>query len=201
LSGGLNLSCNNSSEKSCGSTLSGYGSFMVTDGKMPKLGSLEYLLRAGNLFKGGLLNLSVNGMMDLVSPLKTGSFDTIRGNFAISNGVAKEVQIFSKGKDLSLFLTGAYDLVNQNADMMVLGRLSRKVSTMLGPLGNFSLNTLFNIIPRISSADMQNSFIISEINKIPGIEISNNEFRFFAVEIKGDINGDDYVQSFRWVEE
>ena len=36
---------------------------------MPKLGSLEYLLKAGNLIKGGITNLSINSVIDIISAL------------------------------------------------------------------------------------------------------------------------------------
>ena len=35
-----------------------------------KLGSLEYLLKAGNLITGGITGLSINGIIDLITPLK-----------------------------------------------------------------------------------------------------------------------------------
>ena len=33
----------------------------------------------------------------------------------------------------------------------------------------------------------------------PGTEISNKAYRKFVAEIKGNINGDNYVTSFRWI--
>ena len=68
---------------------------------------------------------------------------------------------------------------------------------MFGPLGNLSLNTLFNAIPGIDLSG--NTKILSKINKIPGIELSNKAYRKFIAEIKGNINGDNYVTSFRWI--
>ena len=78
--------------------------------------------------------------------------------------------------------------------MNVYGQLSRKVSTVLGTAGNISLNTLFNKIPGVSTSQF-----INEINKIPGIDLSNKSNRKFIVEILGDINGDDFVKSFKWL--
>lgn len=73
--GGFKLHCTGDSQEDCFKTLSGDGIFKIADGKMPKLGSLEYLLKAGNLLKGGFTGLSINSLIDLITPLKTGDFD------------------------------------------------------------------------------------------------------------------------------
>ena len=84
-----------------------------------------------------------------------------------------------------------------NADMEVFGMLSKKISTMFGPIGNLSLNTLFNAIPGVDLS--KNTEILDKINKIPGIELSGKAYRRFIAEIKGNINGEDYVTSFKWI--
>lgn len=197
LTGHIELSCNATDDKTRLSTLSGFGTFNVTNGKMPKLGSLEYLLKAGNLIKGGITGLSMNGIIDIVTPMKTGEFSSIKGNIRIKDGVAKTVEINTNGKNLNLYMIGSVNLCNQIADMHVFGQLSKKASTILGAAGNISLNTLFNKIPGVSLD--KNSPLINDINKIPGIELSNKSTRKFMVEILGDINGDDFVKSFKWI--
>ena len=167
---------------------------------MPKLGSLEYLLKAGNLLKGGLTGLSINGIIDFITPLKTGHFESIKGGIEINNGIADKIQILSTSKDLSIYITGDYNFSNYFANMYVFGRLSKNISTLLGPIGNVSLNTLFNAIPGVDLSEPSNEKLLNLINKIPMLELSNKAYRVFAAEIIGDINGEDYVKSFRWVE-
>jgi len=200
LTGEVYLFCNGKSHKSCMETLSGRGGFTVEDGRMPKLGSLEYLLKATNLVKSGVTGLSMNGIVDLITPLKTGDLERINGNFAIDSGIANSIQIFSKGKDLSLFLSGTYNFSTLIADMDIFGRLSKKISTVLGPIGNASLNTLFNTIPGLNLDEENNAGFIKDINKIPGFELNDKMYRIFNAKIYGDINGDNYVQSFKWIE-
>lgn len=200
LSGQLNLTCSGVDQADCLKTLNGNGAFIIKDGRMPKLGSLEYLLKAGNLIKSGITGLSINGIIDLITPLKTGNFASIKGSIEIHDGVADKIQILSTGKDLNIFITGEYNFSNYIANMYVFGRLSKKISTVLGPIGNVSLNTLFSAIPGVDLNDPSNTKILNDLNKIPMFELSNKAFRVFAVEIFGDINGDNYVQSFRWVE-
>ena len=197
LTGNLKLSCNGSEFNKCMETLNGSAKFNVSRGRMPKLGSLEYLLKAGNLVKGGVTGISINSVIDILSPLKTGDFSDIYGVLDIKDGTSDNIEISTKGKDLNLFITGKYNFSNSEANMEVLGILSKKISTMFGPLGNVSLNTLFNVIPGIDLA--KDSIILDKINKIPGIELNEKSFRKFIAEIEGNINGDNYVKSFKWI--
>ncbi len=197
LTGDVKLTCNGADFSHCMETLSGNTTFNVKNGKMPKLGSLEYLLKAGNLVKGGLTGISINSVIDLLTPARTGDFSEISGYARIKDGVARNVEITTQGDDLSLFIGGTYNFATSIADMEVLGQLSRKISTMLGPIGNVSINTLFNVIPGVDLS--RDSLVLERINKIPGIELSSKAFRKFIAEIKGNINGEDYVTSFKWI--
>ncbi|MDD3236499.1 MAG: AsmA-like C-terminal region-containing protein [Candidatus Gastranaerophilales bacterium] len=174
--------------------------FRISDGKMPKLGSLEYLLRAGNLIKSGLTGLTINNIVDIVNPIKTGTFSSINGSFTLSNGTIENLEIYSKGENLSIYLKGTYDIVNANADMKVLGRLSRKISTVLGPVGNASLNSFFKLIPGVILSEADRAKFLKDLSKIPGLEFSINDYRIFQAKIDGNINGDKYVSSFKWIE-
>ena len=118
-------------------------------------------------------------------------------DITIKDGVADDVEITTRGKDLSLFISGKYNFSNSHAEMEVLGLLSKKISTMFGPLGNVSLNTLFNVIPGVDLS--KDTKVLEHINKIPGIELSNKAYRKFVAEIKGNINGENYVTSFKWI--
>ena len=109
----------------------------------------------------------------------------------------ENLEITTEGKDLSLFISGVYNFSTSVAEMDIFGILSRKVSSMLGPIGNLSVNTIFSIIPGVDLS--KDSSFLDKINKIPGIEISDKAYRKFVAEINGNINGDDYVKSFKWV--
>ena len=197
VTGDVELSCNADSQESCTKTLSGNGYFIVQNGKMPKLGSLEYLLKAGNLLKGGITGLSINGIIDLITPLKTGEFESISGNMNFSDGVAQSINIYSNGKDLNMYLKGTYDFTTSIANMNVYGTLSNNMTSVFGKVKNVSLNTLLNTIPLMNKSELSPE-IMSEINKIPNLD-SQKIYRIFNAEINGDINGNDYVRTFKWI--
>ena len=198
VNGDFNLACVGDSNEDCFKTLSGEGNFKIADGRMPKLGSLEYLLKAGNLFKSGFAGISINSLVDLVTPLKTGNFESISGDVHISEGFADSVNVYSKGNDLNMYMTGTYNIVSSVADMKIFGCLSKNITTVLGKIKNASLTTLFNTIPRISDST-EKIIMQDEISRIPNIKNATDIYRIFAVEVNGDINGTDYVKSFKWV--
>ena len=197
VTGDMQMSCKGSNSMECINTLKGEGHFNVIDGRMPKLGSLEYLLKATNLITGGITGVSINGIIDLITPLKSGHFDNIKGDIKVSNGVANDINIYSSGKELNMYLTGSYNISSLIADMEIYGSLSKNFSTLLGFLGNLSLNKLFNTIPGININEI-NPKSTSNIYKIPNFD-KKTVLRVFKAEIYGDINGTNYVKSFRWI--
>jgi hypothetical protein len=198
VNGDFSLSCNGNNQDVCFKTLNGSGNFKIADGRMPKLGSLEYLLKAGNIFKGGIAGLSINSVIDLITPLKTGNFESISGDINIVNGIANKINIYSSGHDLNMYMTGSYNIVTSVADMQILGSLSKNITTVFGKIKNASLNSMLNTIPRIND-QTEKLLMQEEIGKIPNIKSATDIYRIFAVDINGDINGDKYVKSFKWV--
>ena len=180
--------------------MSGYVYFEIADGKMPKLGSVEYLLKAGNFIKSGITGISLSNLIDLLTPIKTGHFDSIKGNFAMKNGVAQNIEIYSKGDNLNIYINGEYDILQQYADLRVFGRLTKKASNILGAVGNLSFNSLLNTLPgfKLGASDKQS--LLEDLNKIPGVELSDQKYRIFTVKIDGKINEEKFVKNFRWIE-
>lgn len=173
--------------------------FAIYDGKMPKLGSLEYLLRAGNLVKSGILGFTINNVIEVLIPYKTGEFKQISGDFIVEDGKIDKLNIYSKGDNLSIYTSGNYDIGTNVGDFEVLGKLSTKISNLLGPVGNASVNSLVNIFTnnKFDKEDKEN--IVQNADKIPDISGSSSDFRLFAVKILGDLNADNFVKSFNWL--
>ncbi len=179
--------------------LSGFIYFEIFDGRMPKLGSLEYLLRASNIIKSGITGFTLNSILEILNLVKTGYFSNINGSCKIDGGIADNIEIYSTGENLSLYIHGKYDLSNSQANMEILGKLSKKISTIFGALGNTSLNTFFKLIPGISMLDFGRKDFIEDVEKIPPFTNGDYEARTFQAIINGDINSSKYVQSFKWV--
>ncbi|MFH0702581.1 MAG: AsmA-like C-terminal region-containing protein [bacterium] len=193
---------NNSQEMIANSN--GFASFQITDGRLVRLGSLEYLLRAVNVVQSGVGGLNINNILDLIIPQKTGDFEILEGSVQVKDGILRTDNITSKGKNLSLFLSGSLDMVTNYADITILGKLSQKVSGLLGPLGSLSINQFIGYIPGIgflpSSPEKGLIDLIPGLNKIPGLGLKSKKYRRFMVEIKGDLYNPGSVKSFRWLD-
>ena len=197
VNGDMNFMCKGKSQDECLKTLSGDGQFIISDGKMPKLGSLEYLLKATNIVSSGITRVSINGIIDLITPLKTGEFKSITGHYIIEEGIVRDLEVFSKGKDLNMYLSGSYNISDYNANMEIYGTLSSDITSVFGKLKNLSLNTLLNTIPFLNNGEYSPE-VRAKIEKIPS-DTKSSVSRIFAVVIDGDINGLNYVKSFKWV--
>lgn len=184
----------------------GFAEFMVNKGHFTRLGSLEYLLRAVNVLHSGVGGFNLNNIIDLISPQKTGHFERLQGSVYARNGVLYTDDITTSGKNLSLFISGKLDMLTNKADIQVLGRLSKKVSGMLGPVGSISINQFIDYIPGLgflpATPDRKGVIdLIPGLSKIPGLELADNDkYRRFAVQIDGNLYDQNSVRSFRWIE-
>lgn len=169
--------------------------FSVKNGNMPKLGSLEYLLRASNIFYSGLTTLSINNVIELLKPFKQGTFSTITGVFNLNRGTVENLRIYSQGINMSLYMNGQYNIEDGEADIAIYGKLGKKIENLFGPLGNLSANTLFSIIPRDKNANSYNA----ELKKIPDIEYKNQDVKYFRATVQGNLNEKDSASSFKWL--
>lgn len=173
--------------------------FAIHDGKMPKLGSLEYLLRAGNLVKSGILGFTLNNVIEVLIPYKTGEFKKISGDFVVEDGKIDKLNLYSRGDNLSIYTTGTYDIASNIGNFEVLGKLSTKISNLLGPIGNASVNSIVNLFHNGNMDKNTREGMFKNTDKIPDIAGGSSEFRLFAVRILGDLNADNFVKSFNWL--
>ena len=109
------------------------------------------------------------------------------------------MKIYSKGKNLSILITGKYELESSKADIYILGKLSKNINTILGPVGNASLNSFFNLIPGIHLDETKDTEVIKQINSIPELSLPTDKFRIFRAKVDGDISSESFVSTFEWV--
>lgn len=198
--GNISVTTHGASEEERIKNMFGYVYFEIANGKMPKLGSVEYLLKAGNLIKSGITGASLNNFIELIAPIKTGYFESIKGSFTLKNGVAQNIEVYSKGDNLNIYINGEFDVLQSYANMRVFGRLTKRATNILGPIGNLSFNSLLNAIPGIKLGKNEKSGFIRDLNKIPGVELDNQQYRIFTVKIDGKLNENKFVKNFRWME-
>ena len=184
----------------------GSAEFEVYNGHFVRLGSLEYFLRAVNIIQSGIGGFNINNVIDLLAPKKTGHFEKLKGRVFVRDGILYTDDIISSGKNLSLYMAGKMDMLTNRADIQILGKLPKKITGLLGPVGSLSINEFIDYMPGLGflpATPGKKGIIdlIPGLNKIPGLELSNSQkYRRFAVQIKGDLYKQESVKSFRWIE-
>jgi len=186
------------------SNANGIATFSIKDGRLTRLGSLEYLLLAANTATVGLAGINLNSILNLIVPQRTGYFDVLDGKLTAEKGVLSTDNVASKGKNLSLYLSGNVNMLTNYSDLTILGRVSKKVSGLLGPLGSVSINTFVEYLPGLGFIPGTGGKGLIEmvplISRIPILGLGQKKYRRFVVEIQGDLYDPKSVKSFRWLD-
>ena len=187
-------------------SLRGNTTFIVSNGQMGTLGKLENLLYAQNILGNNLLKNSLGSITKAVSIKKTGDFKYIKGKMNFSSGWANISTVQTSGPAMSLYITGSYNLLNNNIRATMLGRLSNDVVEVLGPVGEFSFNKLLSYIPRYGSIT---SGVINQMTTNPyGENVSmlpdlspkqTGATKEFKVILNGSVNSTKAIKSFKWL--
>lgn len=167
--------------------------FQITSGRLVRMGSLEYLIMAAEVVKSGVTGLSINNICTLLSPKKTGYFNTINVDFKVKDGVLFTDDLVSRGENLIIYLAGNFDMTTNYSDFTILGRVSKSIVKILGPIGDLSLNKLINSIPGVDESS-SNKF------SLPGINFTDKDHRRFVVNIEGDLYNTKSVKNFKWLD-
>lgn len=193
-------------------TLNGQVKFDISNGQLGDAARFERFLQAGNLLSQSVLNLNLNQTVSAVTSRNTGEFKKMEGTLSITNGWANITDFKSSGPNMSLYATGKYNILTGNSDLKILGRISSVIVNVLGPLGSFSIDKMFDklspkglaVISTLKAITPTNP-LFAEINKtdlakIPPLsEVSQNtSAKDFQVLINGPVSKTTSVKSFKW---
>ena len=107
---------------------------------------------------------------------------------------------------MSMYITGRYNLLNNSANLIILGRLSDDVVRILGPLGELSMDKMLSYIPKVgaitsslinqltTSPEYENTSLIPPLT--PQTSLPTKDFK---VVINGEIGNQSSVKSFKWL--
>lgn len=180
-------------------SLTGNMQFNAKNGKMGTLGKFEYYLYAQNLFYHGLLNATLNRIADAVVHDNTAHFREASGNVFFQNGYLITDGIQTIGNDMSLFVKGRHNMITNQANIDIYGRISDEIKNKLGSFGNVSISEMLT-----SQTNKKYTNVVTQpdyvMNKIPILYkqpyAKTNTFR---VNIYGDIDSLSAINSFEWI--
>ncbi len=189
-------------------SLKGHSSFIIRNGQMGTFGKFEHFLYAQNILSQNLMKASINIVAQAVTAKNTGLFKYLTAEINFGGGYANIEKIESSGPNMSLYLTGKMNLLNNWADLEILGKVSHEVTRVLGPLGDLSISNIASNIPKLSSIQLPNIFFAnfntpveqSTIDKIPDLTPKTDlKTKNFTVKIIGNIQSVKSVKSFKWI--
>lgn len=186
-------------------TLKGTVNFSLGAGQMGSLGRLEHFIYASNLMSQKFAQSTLNSVVQTLAPKNTGKFEYLKGHLSFDNGWAKINPIHSGGPQMSLYISGSYNLLNNYANIEVLGRVAKEIVNVMGSVGDMSVSKLLS---NFSSFGTSASNILNSYNaikdektlaKVPALVPENPDTKQFQVVIDGNVEKPSSVRTFKWL--
>ncbi len=207
---GLNSTMSGYSRQQQLSSIVGKAQIVIHNGQLGSLGKFEHFLYAQNLISQSIMRATVNVITQAVASKDTGRFKYLESKVTFSDGYVNINSVESSGPNMSLKMSGRMNLLNNWADLNILGTVSSDVVSVMGPLGELSISNIASNIPKLSSVNVSlpniffNKFNMkvdkSVIAQIPPLTPATMlKTRHFNVSIKGNVNSVKSVKSFKWL--
>ena len=186
-------------------TLKGTVNFSIGSGQMGSLGRLEHFIYASNLMSQKFAQSTLNSVIQTLAPKNTGKFEYLKGHLSFDNGWAMINPIHSGGPQMSLYISGRYNLLNNYADIEVLGRVAKEIVNVMGAVGDMSVSKLLSNISGFGSSA---SNVLSNYNaikdektlaKVPQLVPERVDTKQFQVVIDGNVEKPSSVRTFKWL--
>ena len=187
------------------SSLTGNLTFNVGSGTFGNIGRFDSFIGAQNINSNKILSGAVSSVLNNETLRKTADFESITGEMAFKNGWADISSIKVSGPYTSYYVTGRYNLLNATTNVIILGRLASEVVTLLGPLGELSVDKITSYLPKFG---MLTSSIIramttnpetENVAYIPPLTLESSDYKDFKVEFNGGVDSPSSVKSFKWL--
>lgn len=194
VSGAMDFDADINANLSTKQSLNGNIKFVVHNGHMGTLGKLEHLLYAQNVIADNMLRTSLSAVTKAITLKDTGLFKYLRGDITLKEGIANINLLQSQGPLMALFVKGQYNPTTDNANLVILGRLSDEVISGLGGFGEFSFNKLLIML---TGEENKLNIKTEDIEKLPQLPVKNTkEFRCI---INGILEKPSSVLLFNWI--
>ena len=189
-------------------SLKGVLSFDMRDGQLGPFGKLENFIMAENIRESAFFQSAIGSVINSLLSFNTTHYNTLTGDLQFENGKTIINPIKSSGDLMGMYIFGDYNLLKNEVDVKVRGRLGSQVSDSLGPLALLNPVNLVKATPGMSLILGKIFFLFcetvtpEELDLIPslGKEITDNNTTKFQVIVKGDAAKPlSIVKSFKWL--
>ena len=180
-------------------SLSGRVSFDAQNGRMGTLGKFEYYLNAQNILYHGLANTTLNRIVDALKGDNTSLYRQANGILFLQNGYLISDEIKTIGQNMSLYIKGRHNMLSNQANLDIYGRISDEVKTKLGSFADVTISEIVN------GQESKKSVITTQIpdtiiSNIPELyNQASKKTNIFKVNVYGNINAVNAINSFSWI--
>lgn len=183
--------------------LTGSTDLLVKNAKLGPLGRFEHFLYAQNLISQKFIYVSLNSAKQAITPKDTGRVNYLKASVKFKNGYMHINPALTSGPQMSMYIKGSVNIMNNLADLIILGKISPEVSSSLGLFGQKTIKDFLNQYTNSNISDKKTynkNLPDADISKIPPLTPSlDRETRCFRVIIDGDTDSVKAVKSFTWV--
>ena len=189
-------------------TLKGSVNFAMKDGSLGPFGKLENLIMAENIRESAFFQSTIGAVLNSLLSFDTTKYNTLTGHLTFDNGITQINPIISSGDVMGAYIFGDFDLLKNQIDIKLRGRLGSQISDSMGPLALINPVNLVKATPGMSIvlgkmfALFCEEVTADEIAQIPslGKDISDNNATKFQVVVRGDVAKPlTLVKSFKWL--
>lgn len=179
--------------------------FGIENGRFISIGKLENLVAAQNITSISLLKSALSALTTVSNLQETDKFKSITGELSMSDGNANIGFINVSGPLMSYYVKGVYYILQNSANLTILGRLDSKVISYLGPIGQLSAEKLLSYIPKFGTATAQYLKLLTQDPKneqtqlIPVLTTGSENYKDFKVIYNGSLEKTSSVRSFKWL--
>ncbi|MEB3287323.1 MAG: AsmA-like C-terminal region-containing protein [Vampirovibrionales bacterium] len=194
----------------------------IANGRLPALSTVETLLTAANIIRGGILGFNFNNLIRAITPFRARYFADLSGDMEIADKRLHTQNLLLDGENLDLLMKGTVTMDDGQADMMIDGSMNQTVSSGLGFIGKLSPGNLLRIIPilgfnpfgkigkseeEVSSdevsliADPGLLYRIPGLGYIPGLGGPVKDVSRFRIKMQGPPQDQASIKSFTWLTE
>ena len=185
--------------------MTGKVTFDVNNGKFLNVGRFDNLLYAQNILGNAILKTAVTAVTNTPLIQNTAEFKNIAGELTFDNGWANIKSITTSGPLMAYYINGRYNLLNATTNVVILGRLDSKVVSVLGPLGDLSVDKLTSFIPKFGALtavlidSMTTNPEKENTANIPVLSSGSEDYKDFKVEFNGGLDSSSSIKSFKWL--
>lgn len=189
-------------------SLYGTVDFNIKDGQLGPFGRIENLILAENIRDSKFFQTTLGGIINSFATIESSHFQKLDGHLEFANGIVNINPITTIGKVLCVHIAGAFDLIENTADMKLRARMGSQFSNLLGPLAALNPINLVKVTPGLNVMAAQafqffcESVTQAEMDALPNFveEFSDLSTTKFQVVIRGDVAKPlTLIKSFKWL--